>query len=236
MDLSMDTIGLFPGRHRDVLVTVRSGAGRAPSVDEAQFSLSDGAVAGMGRIASRAWVAGDSTTVTEIWASLELVRDGTTTVQVSLRGVTKGLTFNVRPDPPVSTAVAVDAFTVIEYADLAYAPLVLLRETSGSAPVDVLWVEFSVPTQTIQGDVCRGLDAGQAGYLSAIDPYLWNNDYIFVQADGTPLPDGPATARLLIRDALGNYGRVEASTTIQRMVSNPQFPDPDSVFSRGVPC
>jgi hypothetical protein len=241
IELSLDTVGAFPGRRRGLRVIARDGRGYRLSSAEAQIAVSDGSVAEVSERGYQ-WTLEDTVAIKEVWGAIRFLREGTTTVRVSLGGVSQGLTFTVRPEPPLSSALVVDSFTVIEYRSacswdcpyLLYAPVLRLREPSRSAPVAVIWVEFSVPTQTIQGDVCLGLDAGQAGYLSAIDPYPWVNDYLFAQLDGTPLPDGPATVRLIIRDALGNYGRVEASTTIQRMVENPLFPDPDSVISRWV--
>jgi hypothetical protein len=132
-----------------------------------------------------------------------------------------------------STALVVDSFTVIEYhADctwacpfLVYAPLIWVREPTGRSRAVVEAVEFTIPTQHVG---CRtpglSIDPGMTAPLNGIDPYVWANDLIFVSPKGVPVPDGLATARVLVRDERGERGVLEAEAPIRRGVLNPALP------------
>jgi hypothetical protein len=100
--------------------------------------------------------------------------------------------------------------------------LLRLREPTGHSFADVVAVEFNLPTRTIGW--CSGEQRlnGLSVHLNGIDPYLWSNDIVFVSLSGTPLPDGPGKARVIVRDASGEYGMLEITAAIQRMVPNAQ--------------
>lgn len=149
------------------------------------------------------------------------------------------------PAPRPTGALVVDSFTVIEYRALCvwdcpylvYAPLLKLRESTNSGWATVEGVEFTIPGMST--GMCRGTatySPGQSHHLNYIDPYLWSNDLILVRLDGTPVPDGPATARVLVRDMEGHYGMVEVSAPIQRMVKSPNLPAPPSGWQSGWTC
>lgn len=164
---------------------------------------------------------------------LTMIGAGTAVLRASIGGVSDSLVLKVLPVPPFSAALGVDSFTVIEYRAacawdcpyLAYAPLLKLRVPGGS-PVELRAVQFDVSTKST-GWCNVGqlqLNGGFAGHINAIDPYLWNNDMIFVQLDGVPLVPGPARARVIFRDSLGMDGMTEVQGEIQRMVASPVFP------------
>jgi hypothetical protein len=135
----------------------------------------------------------------------------------------------------------VDSFTVIEYpvcrsaSDcpyLLYAPLLKLREPTSKASAEVIGLEFTVPTKSI-GMCVYSLryGPGESAHVNGIDPYAWNNDFIFASLNGIPLPDGPAFARVLVRDSKGAVGRIEVTGAIQRKVVNPILPPPLTTVS-----
>ena len=167
----------------------------------------------------------------EVFLFIAMTGEGNAVLRVRLGEVTDSVVLNVRPLPPALNVLVVDSFTVVEYREecawacpyLIYAPLLKLREPTGNTFADVIAVEFSVPTQSTGYCTTGGLhfSSGLAAHVNYIDPYPWANDMIFASLSGTPLPDGPAKARVIVRDATGNYGLLEATAPIQRMVSKP---------------
>ena len=141
-------------------------------------------------------------------------------------------------NPPVlssSRALVVDSFTVVEYhvqcawacPYIAYAPLIKLREPTGTQVAVVVSVEFMLGAKTTgscSGSVVYG--PGRSEYLDGVYEYLWSNDLIFVSLDGRPIPDNVATARVTVRAADGTLGIVETTGTVQRNVQAPTFPLP----------
>jgi hypothetical protein len=171
--------------------------------------------------------------------TLRLLKSGTATLRVTLGSVSKSLVVDVGAVAPSTTALVVDSFTVIEYPACAtgcpyllYAPLLKLREPTGKASAEVIGVEFTVPTKSI-GMCAYSLryGPGESAHVNGIDPYPWANDLIFVSLSGIPLPDGPAFARVLVRDSKGVVGRIEVTGTIQRKVANPILPPPLTTLS-----
>jgi len=170
----------------------------------------------------------------EVYLFISMTGEGKAVLRVRLGDVTDSVALNVRPLPPALNVLAVDSFTVVEYREqcawacpyLIYAPLLKLREPTGRTYADVIAVEFSVPTMSTGYCTTGGLhfSGGLAAHVNYIDPYPWANDMIFASLNGTPVPDGPAKARVIVRDATGNYGLIEATAPIQRMVPKPGFP------------
>ncbi len=213
---------------------------RAPvSTDEAVVTSSDPSVAAivdslvipMTDASNRRW--------SQRQLTLRLLKSGSTTLRVRLGPVDRSFVFNVGAVVPSTTALVVDSFTVIEYAACAtgcpyllYAPLLKLREPTGKVSAEVVGLEYTVPTQSIgMRVVSRGYGPGESAYVYGIDPYPWNNDFIFVSLNGIPLPEGPAFARVLVRDSKGAVGRIEVTGTIQRKVVNPILPPPLTTLS-----
>lgn len=167
------------------------------------------------------------------FAQVTMLGPGTATIRASLQGVTDSIVVMVRALPNLSSALVVDTFTVVEYPVcpngncpyLGYAPLLRLREATGGSFADVIAVEFDVPTRSTGW--CMGemrFANGQSAHVNGIDPYPWFNDMVFFQLNGTPLPEGAATARVIVRDATGTWGLIEATAPIKRGVTTPGFP------------
>jgi hypothetical protein len=171
--------------------------------------------------------------VAEAFVFISLRVAGNALITVKLGDVIDSTVLNVRPLPLATNVLAVDSFTVVEYIPctscnlVAYAPLLKLRELTGTSGADVIAVQFSVPGMTTGFCIAdRNLHfaPGYSAHVNYIDPYIWANDMIFAVVNGRPVPDGPASARVVVRDSGGNYGLIEASGPIQRMVSFPTFP------------
>ena len=175
----------------------------------------------------------NGTRVAEAFAFISLRVAGKALITVKLGDVIDSTVLNVRPLPLATNVLAVDSFTVVEYIPctscnlVAYAPLLKLRELTGTSEADVIAVQFSVPGMTTGfciADRNLHFTPGYSAHVNYIDPYIWANDMIFAVVNGRPVPDGPANARVVVRDAGGDYGLIEAAGSIQRMVSFPTFP------------
>jgi hypothetical protein len=173
------------------------------------------------------------TATSDAWFSLRLQSPGTTTIRVSLGDTTENLVLEAVDLPPATTSVIVESFAVLEYRAqcawacpyLAYAPLLRLREATGNAAVEVVGLRVDVPGLT--SGLCRGtipIGPGEAQDVNRLDWYLWNNDVFFVKLDGTPIPDGPVTARAIVRSSAGEYGRIDVTGAIARGILNPALP------------
>lgn len=166
---------------------------------------------------------------------IKLLTPGTVIVRATLNGIADSVVFVVQSSPPPTMAIAVDSFSVVEYRDpcvggcgyLVYVPVLKLREPTGAQSVEVVSVEFTIPgasTGMCRGD--RSFPPGASLHLNGQFDYLWSNDLIFVSLDGTPFPNGDATAEIIVRDAQGGYGRVFVSGPIHRNVVAPLLPLP----------
>ena len=223
------------GMRNWITIEATDNQGRTTNTDQSTATSSDPSVAEIidAQVFKLIDIRGDTTA--QRWPVLRLKSPGATTVRVTLGNLTDSVVVRVAPAPPTSTALVVDSFTVVEYPVacawacpyLAYAPLLKLREPTGKSSVTVIGVEFVVSTQKI--GMCSGIfpvTSGTSAHVNPIFPYLWSNDLIVVSVDGTPLPDGPTTARVILRDAKGNIGQITAVGSIQRMVQNPDLPRP----------
>jgi hypothetical protein len=172
----------------------------------------------------------NASTVTEISHHIAMLDTGAVTFRVRLGDVTDSMTVNVRPLPSAVNVLAVDSFFVIEFGACAgcgtwsYAPLLKLREPTGTVFADVIGVEFRVPNISSGYCTTSGMhfSSGLSAHVNYIDPYPYANDMMFWSL--SPLPDGVATARVVVRDHTGNYGLIVATGLIQRRVTNPVFP------------
>ena len=176
-------------------------------------------------------------TTNEVSYFLSMVGEGVVVLRVTLGTVTDSVILNVRPLPPLALNIlGVDSFRVLEYRvcpngacpHVMYAHLLKLREQTGSSSADVIAVEYSVPTLSTgfctAGSGVVHYSAGLSAYVSYVDPYPYANDMVISSA--TPVPDGLARARVIVRDANKTYGMIEATAPIQRMVLNPDLPPP----------
>jgi hypothetical protein len=115
------------------------------------------------------WGVSNETVATVEWfdgggpwsALLTFVGEGSTTITASLDGFTAGGELTAISDPPLSDALVIESFSMIEfaYADPSgpywhYAPQVVLADQTGSG-VDVIGVQFSIA------------DWGDASYCAA---------------------------------------------------------------------
>jgi hypothetical protein len=236
IDLSMDTLYAFPGMGLAFDVTVRDRQGREISGDSVEFTVLNPSVAMIdGR--SSYWVLSDSTAIRHVHGGVRLLSPGTTRVEASLHGVRTGVSFTVLPDPPLSTALVVDSFAIEQYVYscsapcspyMLYAPVLRLREPSGFDAVEIIGLDFAVPWWPLRGwsRYHRPFLPGEASYLmcSLFPDSIYDSDVFWGPTGGNPLPEGNATVRLLLRDALGRYGRVEATAAIPRLTTPPPFP------------
>ena len=170
----------------------------------------------------------------ELVVAIQLHRPGLLTLRATMGDAVATLRLTIRPDLVASSALVVESFTVVEYSPacvwacpyLAYAPLLRLREPTGSRSVEVVAVEFRIGYLTT--GLCRGsltYGPGVSEDLNGIYDYLWSNDLIFVSLDGIQL-EGEVKALVMVREADGTYGQIEATGEIQRKVSSPDFPPP----------
>ncbi|HEX4934944.1 MAG TPA: hypothetical protein VFV33_17265 [Gemmatimonadaceae bacterium] len=223
------------GRRLSVGVLGWDTSGRQISVGSAVLTLPDERVASIDSVAViTVTSAGGRDTWTELRAVLSFKAEGTTTLRVTLDDVTTTLDLQVR-QPQRFAGLAVDTFTVLEARVecawdcpyLAYWPLLKLRELSGQRTVTIDAVEFTIPgmsTGLCQGAVLYG--PGASAFAVSFDPYLWSNDILFVRLDGTPVPDGEATASVYVHDDTGKSGLIDITGKIQRQVKNPFLPKP----------
>lgn len=215
----------------DVLGFDASGA--PASTGEAQVFLSDTKIGSVeSHDAIRVTDAGTGNTFTRQRVSIAFWAAGATALRVSLGSATASLAWQVVEAPP-STALAVESFEVFESPEtcawacpyLVYWPVLKLRETTLTSAATVVSVEFTIPGKATGN--CRGgvyFMPGVTAYLNEFYPYLWSNELIFVNLDGTPVPEGDATVRLTVLDGAGRFGSVRARTRITRMANDPPLP------------
>jgi hypothetical protein len=140
--------------------------------------------------------------------------------------------FEVAPLPRGPAALVVDTFAALEYSAscswpcpyLVYAPVMKVREATGARTAVVEAVEYSIPTMTT-GWVPLTLEfcPGSSSHLNGIDPYLYNNDYVFVSRTRI---EGMARARVLVRDEAGRRGLIDVSAPIRMSAGPHELPPP----------
>ena len=232
--LTLDTREAFVGLKLRLHVAAMNTLGSPMNSFLAQVTSSNPQVAAFDRSELVQMQYPNAAAKSEVFLFISMAGEGNAVLRVRLGDVTDSVMLNVRPLPPALNVLAVDSFTVVEYREecawacpyLIYVPLLKLREPTGTTFADVIAVEFSVPTMSTGYCTMGGLhfSGGLAAHVNSIDPYPWANDMIFASLNGTPVPDGPARARVIVRDASGNYGLIEATAPIQRMVPKPGFP------------
>ena len=233
--LGAEASAFYSGSVTGVYLEGRNGLGRRVHVDSAIVTSSNPSVVSLSSRTTFNWKDRDGSQARGLKHIMTMTSPGTAVLRASLSGITDSLVLTVMEVPRASSAIAIDSFTVLEYRApcawdcpyLVYAPLLKLREPTGSVPVYVLAVQFDVSTKST--GLCNvgqlRLGPGFTGHINAIDPYVWSNDMILVQLDGMPLPPGSAAVRIIFRDSAGNDGTIEANGEIQRLVRDPVFPE-----------
>jgi hypothetical protein len=232
LELSLDTREAFAGLMLRMHIGAYNTSGSRMSSNLAVVTSSNPSVAGIHGVQT-GLVLYPNASFMESIAFIAMMSEGPAVIRVKLGQFTDSVVLNVRPRPLATNALVVDSFTVIEYYActscnrLTYAPLLKLREPTGTSSVDVIAVEFDVPTMSTGYCTTGGgirFSGGLSAHVNYIDPEYYNNDMIFSSVSGGPVPDGPASAEVIVRDASGNYGLIEATGSIQRLVSHPTFP------------
>jgi hypothetical protein len=227
-----DTSWAYVGRRIGLEVDATDVNGRPMNSDGAEITLTDTSVAQIGSREVYRSILSSGDTIRGAFAFLNLAAVGTTTIRARLGDFADSITVTVNPLPPPSSALVVDDFYVVEQhvcesecAYLVYWPIMRLREPTGTSYADAVAIEFTVPTKTT--GMCMGplrFATGASDYVDYVRDYLWSNDLLMVSLNGTPVPDGLATAHVIVRDAHGTVGTVEATGPILRGLANPSLP------------
>ena len=232
LELTFDSQESFAGLVRQLHVSAYSTRGIRMSSGQAVVTSWNPSVATVEGVQARSLPTGGQP-ITDAFALISARVAGSAVIRVKLGDIIDSTVVNVRPLPLATNALAVDSFTVVEYYGctscgiLSYAPALKLREPTGTSFVDVVAVEFNIPNMTTgfcttSDDVVR-FSNGLSAYINYVDRDDYANVWRF-WVNGTPVPDGMASARVVVRDARGTYGLIEAKASIQRMVQNPTFP------------
>jgi hypothetical protein len=236
--LTGDTSWAYVGRRVRLHIDATDSSGKLMNSDAADISSSDDAVARLAQSYRYSLIPSfGADTVHILGVDFDLSAIGTTTFRARLGNLTDSLVVQVNPLPLSMQALVVDSFYVVEAhvacsfdcPYLVYWPVMRLREPSGNNYADVVAVDFSVPTLTT--GLCKGrlrFANGSSDYVNYIRDYLWSNDLVMVTLDGTPVPDGSALGRLLVRDSQGKLGLVETTGPILRGLKNPAVPSTGS--------
>jgi hypothetical protein len=225
----------FVGGSVRLHVEARDASGRPVGSAGVTVSSSDPSVAVVSAVTELTIVGVDGERRNDAFIEMLFVGPGTAVLRAALNGRESRLAIQVQALPRLATGATIERFELIEHRDqcawacpyLVYTPVVEVRTVVGSAPVTIVGLEVTIPGATT--GLCSGnfpTVPGTARHLIGVDPYLWSNDVQFVRLDGTPVPDGPATVRVIVREGADSYGMLTASATIRRMVSNPIFPPP----------
>lgn len=233
LDRSVDAS--FVGGSDRVHVDARGVSGRPVGSAGVTVTSSDPSVAVVSAVTELPIVGTNGERRNDAFVELLFVGPGTAVLRATLDGIESRLVVRVQAVPGPAASATIERFELIEHRDrcawacpyLVYTPVVELRTAAGGGPVTVVGLEVTIPGATT--GLCSGnfpTVPGASRQLVGVDPYLWSNDIQFVRLDGTPVPDGPATVRVIVREGTAAYGTLTASTIIRRMVTNPVFPPP----------
>ena len=229
------TSDVYVGSTRQLTVVAWDADGNPINTDRVELKLSDTRVAVVLESNTVTRRNANGSTTIELAPKLRLVAPGTVIARVAMDGMSDSVSIRVSDVTTGQFPLVVDSFRVVEYGVrcswacpyVAYAPLLRLREPTGSRSVEVVGVEFTM------GDKDTGFCEGSANYgpgmtaeLNGIDDYLWSNDLIFVSLDGSPIPADSASGRVIVKIAEGAYNEIDAKGPVQRNAVNPVLPPP----------
>lgn len=225
----------FVGSKVRVHVDARDATGRPVGSAGVTVTSSDPTVAAVSAVGELPVIGVDGTRRNDASIEVAFVGPGIAVLRGALNGKESSLIVHVHAIPRPAASATIERFELIEHRDvcawacpyLVYTPVVEIRTAAGSASATVVGLEVTIPGATT--GLCSGnfpTVPGASRHLVGVDPYLWSNDIQFVRLDGTPVAEGPATVRVIVREGTDSFGTLTASTTIRRMVSNPLLPPP----------
>lgn len=167
---------------------------------------------------------------------LRAKRVGPSVVRVSIGGLTTSAQFESLPVNASGGPLTITSFRVVEYREacawncpyLMYAPLVELREVTGTANASVRGMRIDIGEHTTGWCGGNTVDyrSGEQSQLIGFDPYPWANDILLASLNGIPFPAERATVLLLVIDAQGGRSFLTATGPIERMEHRPALPGP----------
>ena len=153
--------------------------------------------------------------VLDSFVELLVARPGTAWVHATMGSLRDSVAIAVTDLLPMANAAALVEFAMVEdrtaictaeCTRVAYLPILRLRETTGTASMTVTGADFTVPS--LVTGLCATnvkVPAGATADVVRLEPTLAANG-ILLQSVSGPVPDGYATARVLIESAAGNRG------------------------------
>lgn len=155
-----------------------------------------------------------------------LVKDaGHAVLTVNLGGAVDSAAFDIPPIVSVSDAMVIDSLSVVEYMQpcgsacrvLAYTPYLRFKVPAGRAAATMLRFELAWPYLSM--DSCNGdltLASGGTADIFSVDPYIYNNDFIYLAPTNSGVPDATVNVRALVRTSTGAVGWITKTGGIQR--------------------
>jgi hypothetical protein len=235
--LTGDTSWAYVDREFSLAVKATDEHGNLVDADLAQISTSDPSVARLDQ--SFPWSEipyPGGPTIKMVMAQFDLAAVGTTVFRARLGDLTDSITVMVHPLPPPTQALVVDSFYVVESHDcpsgcssVSYWPVMRLHEPTGTSHAAVVAVYFSVPT--VNTRLCTGsllFEPGSFQYVDTKRENYYASDLEMAPLNGQPVPDGPATARVIVSDSQGHLGSIEMTGPILRGPNAPIVPTSQS--------
>lgn len=167
-------------------------------------------------------------------AKVEFLREGSVKVIARLGAAADTFAITVGPRPPLSTAIQVDSFAVIEHRYdcavdcwyIVYAPVLRLRNASPSEARKLEWGRVTLASsRTSRCAIDHWFPPGLSQLYGRLDEYLWNNGLLFVAGDERIAADS-ASFEMLVRSLDGRAEMVEATGPVLPLESGatpPQF-------------
>jgi hypothetical protein len=229
------TPDIYVGSTRQLTIVASDANGNPINTDQADVQLSDARVAVVTASNTVTRRNTNGVTTLESAPTLRMVGAGVVVARVTMDGVSDSVSLKVNEVVTGLFPLVVDSFRVVEYgvkctggcSFVAYAPLLRLREPTGNKSIEVVAVEFTMGSKSTgfcEGSVNYG--PGMTAELNGIDDYIWSNDLIFVNADGSPIPGDSASGRVVVKVADGAYNELDITGPVLRNVANPMLPPP----------
>jgi len=234
LEMTMSSAPVFLDTYRRLSIRARNAYRDPVSTKGAVVTVSNSQIAVVEAVYTVDVSDDSSRPVEALDALVHFLAPGSVTLHVTLGELFRNVDVAVYGLPDYTDVMAVDSFTVLEVPSCAsgcpllYAPILRLRAASSSGPVEVTGVEIKLPSLT--SGFCDGSMTYQAGQSADLIYYedgsslAWSSALLLASPGAAPVPDGPVTARVIVRDSYGDLGLVEASGSIQRMVESPVVP------------